>query len=161
MDEKVQSDELSSRRLHREDGSAGPPQRRPWKQWDILARADIGAALLTTGAIFFTALSVFEPSGPTGSLPTAYSVIAPLMGVGFFVALITQFLERERHGIARGILIGAAVILVASGIALTPKVGPGFVLLTYWTPALLAVGAALVLLRGHRRADRFAASVRG
>ncbi len=148
------NEELSSRRLPREDGSLGPPLRRPWRRWDILAKADITAAILTAVATLFTSFVMFrfEDGGP-GQMPWLFSIIAPLMGVVFFIALIAQFVERERHGIARALLVGAAVVLAASGVAFTGRAGPGLVLLSYWVPALLAVGAATVLIQGHRRAD--------
>ncbi len=144
--------ELSNRRLPREDGSAGPPLLRPWRRWAILGRADIVAAILTAVATFFTGLVMFYPESSSGSLPSAYSVVAPLMGVVFFIALIAQFVERERHGIARALLISASVILAVSGVVFSGQVGAGRVLFSYWIPALIAVAAAIVLIRGHAAA---------
>src|SRR5688572_22376420 len=102
-----ENEELSSRQLPREDGSLGPPLRRPWARWDILEKGDVAAAVLTAVATLFTSFVMFRFDDGAGRMPSLFSIIAPLMGAVFFISLIAQFVERERHGIARTLLISA------------------------------------------------------
>jgi hypothetical protein len=142
-------DETTSRRLKREDGSLGPPQLAPWNKWTVLSRADKISAVLAAVGILFTAIPLY--GGPLeAGRSTAYNVIAPLMGVVFFIAQLAQFLERDnRHGLVRALLVVASAVLAISGVVFARQAPPGAVLLGYWTPAVLGLLAAMALQKAH------------
>jgi|GEM_PF-2726882 len=129
-----------------------PAARRRWKRWGILARTDKASAILSALAILLTSGSLF--AGPPGEgNPAGFILIAPLVGVVFFIALVAMFLELERNGLVRALLAIGAGVLAVTAIAYSGKVAAGRLLVAYWVPAILALVSAIVLLRGKRAAD--------
>jgi peptidoglycan/LPS O-acetylase OafA/YrhL len=99
------------------------------------------AALLCGGALFI---------GNGQAAPRGFTWIAGIVALVFFASMIGLWLEplRRRHGYVRAVAVAGAVMLAAGGVAFT-RARPGFTLLSYWLPAILAVGAAILLTRGH------------
>lgn len=104
------------------------------------------AAILCGGALFWNR---------AGDQPRGFTWIAGIVALVFFASLIGFWLEplRKRHGYVRTLAVGGAVVLAAGGLAFT-RARPSLTLLSYWIPAVLAVGAALVLTRAHRDPNR-------
>jgi hypothetical protein len=143
-----------TRRTRRPDGTLGPPLKRPWAQWDVLARGDIVASVLGAVATLLTAGSLFW--GPPASRlanPAGFVWTAPLVAVLFFIAMVAMFVERERHGIARALFGGGALILAIAAIVFMGEAPPGRLVAFYWLPAILAVGSGLALTRSKREVD--------
>jgi len=90
-----------------------------------------------------------------GLQPRGFAWIAGTVALIFFASMIGLWLEplRRRHGYVRGLAVAGAVVLAAAGVAFTRAL-PGLTLISYWIPAALAMGAAIVLTRGHRHPDR-------
>jgi hypothetical protein len=144
---------ISERRFQREDGSLGPPQKAPWRKWSVLGKADRQSAVLNAVATALTAGALYWGSPQMGN-PLAFAIIAPLVGAGFFIALIAQFLERDnRHGLVRALLAGGAAVLAVTGVAYAGDVEAGRILLFYWAPAILAIMGAILLQRAHRQVE--------
>lgn len=123
-------------------------EREPIFRLRPMDRADKGAAVL--GGIAFVLSGLAAITSDSGmAVPWGFTLVAPIAGLGIVVALFAMFAERVRHGIGRGILAACAVVLALAGFVFTRSVEPGRVLLCYWMPAVLAIGAALVLVRGH------------
>ncbi|HEY8207726.1 MAG TPA: hypothetical protein VIG99_09615, partial [Myxococcaceae bacterium] len=78
-----------------------------------------------------------------------------IVALVFFAAMIGMWLEplRRRHGYVRAVAVAGAAVLAAGGFAFTRAL-PAYTLLSYWLPAVLAVGAAILLARQHRRPDQ-------
>jgi peptidoglycan/LPS O-acetylase OafA/YrhL len=104
------------------------------------------AAVLCGGALFWKG---------AGDQPRGFTWIAGTVALVFFASIIGFWLEplRRRHGYVRALAVAGAVVLAAGGLAFT-RSQPALTLLSYWLPAVLAVGAALLLTRGHRNPDR-------
>jgi hypothetical protein len=104
------------------------------------------AALLCGGALFL--------GGGRGA-PRGFTWIAGIVALIFFASMIGLWLEplRRRHGYVRAVAVAGAAVLAGGGLAYTGA-RPGLTLLTYWLPALLAMGAAFLLTRGHRDPNR-------
>lgn len=100
------------------------------------------AALLCGGALFLNG---------NQAAPRGFSWIAGVVALVFFASMIGLWLEplRQRHGYVRVVAVAGAVVLAAAGLAFM-RARPGFTLLSYWLPALLAMGAAILLTRAHR-----------
>jgi len=146
-------EELTSRRLRREDGSLGPRQAGPWRRWGVMGQADKIAAGLNALATALCAMPLYFGPPQEGN-PLSFALVAPLVAAGFFVALVAQFLERDnRHGLVRALLAGGAVVLAIAGVAFAGDVGAGRLLFFYWVPAVIAILAATVLQKAHRRVD--------
>ncbi len=135
-----------SRRTQRLDGKAGPALRRPWAQWEVLARGDIVASILGAIAIVLTAGSLLwgPPSTRMGN-PSAFVWTAPLVAAVFFVAMVAMFVERDRHGVARALFGGGALVLAIAAMLFLGAVPLGRLIAFYWSPAILAVTAGLAL----------------
>ena len=122
--------------------------REPGFRLRPMERADKGAAVLCGIAIVLCGGAAITSDSGMGA-PWGFTVIAPLAGLGIVAALLAMFFDRVRHGIGRGILAACAVALAVAGFVFTGAVDARRVLLFYWAPAVLAIGAALVLIRGH------------
>ncbi|MFZ5471807.1 MAG: hypothetical protein ACOZIN_20450 [Myxococcota bacterium] len=120
------------------------------KGWKVLARADMVGALLVAVATMLCAGPLLW--GPPDGDPYSYVVIAPLVGAVFFVALVTMFAERTRHGAARLLMAAGSLVLAAVGFAYAGQVHPAKLVFFYWLPAILSISAALVLTRARRAA---------
>lgn len=107
---------------------------------------------MTGLAILLTAGSLFA-GPPRDGNPAGFILIAPLAGVVFFIALVAMFLELERNGLVRALLVIGAAVLAVTAIAYSGQVAAGRLLVAYWIPAILALVSAMVLLRGKRAAD--------
>jgi len=101
------------------------------------------AALLCGGALFL--------GGSSRGVPRGFTWIAGVVALVFFASMIGLWLEplRRRHGYVRAVAVAGAAVLAAGGLAFTGA-RPGLALLSYWLPALLAMGAAILLTRAHR-----------
>jgi hypothetical protein len=104
------------------------------------------AALLCGGAVFL--------DGRQG-VPRGFGWVSGIVALVFFASMIGLWLEplRRRRGYVRTVALAGAVVLAAGGVVFS-RLRPGFTLLSYWLPALLAIGAAILLTRGHRHPDR-------
>jgi hypothetical protein len=143
---------------NRPDGTPGPA-KGPAPALAALGRGDKLAAPLGAAAIFFSAFSLFfGPPSEAGGAPFVWT--APLVAFLFFVALVAMFVEPVRHGIARALFSGGALVELVAGFVFLSKVPAGRVIFFYWLPALLALGAALALTRAHRAARGVAVTVR-
>lgn len=129
-----------------------PIARRRWRRWGVLARADKASSILSGLAILLTAGSLFA-GPPSEGNPPGFIVVAPLVGVIFFIALVAMFLELERHGLVRALLAIGAAILAVAALAYSGRAAPERLLIAYWIPAILALISAIVLVRGKRAAD--------
>jgi hypothetical protein len=120
----------------------------------VLARADKWAASLVSIGIVLTAGPLL--AGPPGAgNPGAFVVVAPVVGVvGLFVALVAMFLERERRGVVRGLLLASAIALAICAMAYAGSVSARRLLAFYWAPAILSLLAAMVLVWGKRAAQQ-------
>ena len=77
-----------------------------------------------------------------------------IVALVFFASMIGLWLEplRQRHGYVRAVAVAGAAALAVAGFAFV-RARPGFTLLCYWLPAVLAMGSALLLTRAHRNPD--------
>ncbi|HYV49647.1 MAG TPA: hypothetical protein VFA20_32540 [Myxococcaceae bacterium] len=103
------------------------------------------AALLCGGALFL--------NGGHGA-PRGFMWISGIVALVFFASMIGLWLEplRQRHGYVRAVAVAGAAMLAVAGFAFV-RARPGFTLLCYWLPAVLAMGSALLLTRAHRNPD--------
>ena len=113
---------------------------------------DYASGSLLTIAALLCGGSLFLNGGQGG--PRGFTWIAGIVALVFFASMIGLWLEplRQRHGYVRAVAVAGAVVLVGAGLAFT-RARPGFTLLSYWLPAVLAMGAAVLLTRGHRHPD--------
>ncbi len=148
----MQRPDVSTRTVQRPDGTAGPALRRPWARWDVLAKGDTTAAILAAVATVLCAGALIWPHDPALD-PGLFRMGAPLVGAVFFVALVTMFVARERHGIARSLLALGAVALAVIGLVSMGQVAATRVVVFYWVPAVLAMVATLALGRAKSVAD--------
>lgn len=124
-------------------------------RWEILSRGDMSATVLISAAAVFCAGALFWPRpAQLITQPFALIWVAPLVAVAFIVALFAMFAEIERFGMVRMILIVGAVTLALTGALFANDVTASRILLTYWLPALLALGGAITLVRSHRLAHK-------
>jgi len=105
--------------------------------------------VMTDLAIIFLAASLLRGPPKAGN-PAGFVMIAPLVAVGFFVALIAMFLERERHGLVRALLSMGTVVLVVAAWAYAGRVSTGALIVAYWIPAVLGAASAIVIARAKR-----------
>ena len=119
-------------------------------RWDVLLKADGWASALLAAAIALASVSTFRTPPPHG--PRGLIWVAPLANAGLFVALVAVLLWRDRHGFVRVVSALAAALFAVVGAFFVRGAPPSRVVIIYWIPALLAIGAALVLQRSKRLA---------
>lgn len=141
-----------TRREDLPDGTQSAPERGPWAKWHVLAFADRVAALHAGAAIILSATALFFGPGVDAQGQHGFPMFAPFGGALFLIALIDMFLERDRHGLARGLLAMGAAFLAVVAAWFNRNVDAGKLWVAYWIPALLAVSAALILTWGKRAA---------
>src|SRR4051812_35080754 len=113
---------------------------------------DYASGSMLTLAALLSGCALFLNGG--GHAPRGFTWVAGIVALVFFASMIGLWLEplRRRHGYVRAVAVAGAVVLAAGGLAFTGA-RPGLTLLSYWLPALLAMGAAILLTRGHRHPD--------
>ena len=86
-----------------------------------------------------------------GNAPRGFSWVAGIVALVFFASMIGLWAAPlpRRHGYVRALALVGAVVLAAGGVAFSRAL-PAYTLLSYWLPAVLAVGASILLTRGHR-----------
>ena len=133
-------------------GDRAVASARRWRRWRVLGRADRAAAGMVALAIVLTGLSLLRGPPDLGN-PAGFVVIAPLVAVAFLIALIAMFLERERHGLVRALLILSTAILFIAGIAYEGRAPTGTLIFAYWLPAILGVASLIAIARAKRTAQ--------
>lgn len=111
--------------------------------------ADTAAAPLIALAIVLCGSAVVR--GHHTQSAVWFRAISPLIAGAFFVALLSMFAERVRHGLVRVLLVGGGLVLGAAGFALLPEAPWSRLVAGYAVPAILAWVAAGVIARGHQR----------
>jgi len=129
---------------------------RRWKRWRALGRADMAAGVMTALAIIFLATSLLRGPPEAGN-PAGFVMIAPLVAVGFFIALIAMFLERERHGLVRALLSVGTVVLAIAAWIYAGRVPIGTLTVAYWIPAVLGAASAIIIARAKLAVARLKA----
>jgi hypothetical protein len=142
------------------DRTSGGPERGPWAKWHVLAFADKVAALHVGAAIALTSTALLFGRGLNASGNGGFPLFAPFAGAIFLIALVAMFLERERHGLARGLLALGSAFLAVVAAWFGKQAGTEKLLIAYWVPALLGISAVLILTWGKRAAREIELDVR-
>jgi hypothetical protein len=151
---------LLTRRESLPDQTQGGPEKGPWAKWHVLAFADKVAALHASAAILLASTSLFFGPGTNAAGNRGFALFAPFAAAIFLIALIAMFLERERHGLARGLLALGSAFLAVVAAWFTGQIAPEKLFLAYYVPALLGITATLILTWGKRTAREVDEDVR-